>query len=166
VSTLRGWSRAPTLRGLAAAGASLLPIGAVSVLLLIPAVFFVIPLSPDVDALTLCLPGVGPVHRFGENLEEREEVVFLHERVHAEQCRQFGAAWYAKQAATRRGRLALEAEALCAEVKVLSLRGEDRERLIDRTVDALESEYFPDGDVTRGDVSAAVDWACGSHSAD
>lgn len=140
-------------------------LGVVSIVLLIPTVFFLLPISPEADAVTLCLPGIGPLQRFRDDLEgTQEEVVHIHERVHAEQCRKFGATWYAGRAVTRSGRLNMEAQALCAEVAVLSLRGEDRHRLLDRTVETLAVGYFEDSAVPRREISAAVDRACGAYS--
>ena len=81
----------PTVRGMVTAATAVSLLGAVSLLLLVPAVFFVIPMPDDVDGVTLCLPGVGPLQRFRDGLEgQHEELVFIHERVHAEQCRAFG----------------------------------------------------------------------------
>jgi hypothetical protein len=152
----------PTASGLAAAAASLFLLAALSVLLLVPTVFFLVPLSPEADAVTLCLPGIGPLQQFRDDLEgQQEEVVHIHERVHAQQCRMFGATWYALQTATPGGRLTLEVQALCAEAVVLAGRGASRERLLDRTVETLASGYFRDGAVAHRDISAAVDGACG-----
>lgn len=157
----------PTVRGMVTAATAVGLLGAVSLLLLVPAVFFLIPLPHDVDAVTLCLPGVGPLQRFRDGLEgQYEELVFIHEKVHAEQCRAFGPARYARQVVTQSGRLALEAPALCAEVAVLSRRGEDHARLVDRTVEALMSGYLERGRVPRRDISAAVDRACATAEAE
>jgi hypothetical protein len=62
---------------------------------------------------------------------------------------------------TPQGRLTLEAQALCAEAAVLSIRGADRERLSDQAVEALASEYFSDSDLGRREIVDAVDSACG-----
>src|SRR6056297_1044728 len=119
------WAVSPTVQGVVKAAIALTLLGVGSLLLLVPAVFFIMPMPHDVDAVTLCLPGVGPLQRFRDGLEgQHEELVFIHENVHAEQCRAFGPAWYAKQAVSQPGRLALEAPALCAEVSLLSRRGE------------------------------------------
>lgn len=162
MSSDRGRLARPTLSGLVAAAVSIFLLAAASVLLLIPTVFFLVPISPDADGVTLCLPGIGPLQQFRDGLQgEREEVVYIHESVHADQCRMFGAAWYALRTATPHGRLTLEAQALCAEAAVLARRGASRERLLDRTVETLASGYFEDGVVPRMDISAAVDGACG-----
>ena len=168
----RIWPRAarpagPTVSGMTAAAATVSALAAMTLTVLIPAVFFLLPLSPRADAVTLCLPGIGPLQQFREDLEgEQEEVVYLHESVHAEQCRMLGAARYASRYGTPQGRLDLEAQAFCAEVDVLSLRGGVRERLLDRTVETLATSYFADGEMPRSRVWAAVDLACGGSSAD
>jgi hypothetical protein len=144
------------------AGATVVLLLVTSVILVIPAVFSVMPISPEAQAVTLCLPGIGPLQRFRDDLRgEQEELVYVHEGVHAEQCRRFGAAWYARRVATPRGRLTMEALALCAEAKVLWLRGVDRSRAVDRTVETLATEYFRDSGITRQEIAAAVDEACG-----
>ena len=89
-------------------------------------------------------------------------MAYIHEGVHAAQCRMFGATWYARQATTPGGRLSLEARALCAEADVLALRGGDRERLRDWIIVTLESDYFDDPQIPRSEIVAAVDGACGS----
>lgn len=137
------------------------------VLVVVPVVFTLGPVPPDADGLTLCIPGIGPLQRFNEGLEgEREELVHVHERVHAEQCRTWGALWFVGRLATARGRLAMEAEALCGEAALLVLRGGDRERVLARTVDILAADYFPHGEeVGRGDIVRAVTGACGAVAA-
>lgn len=151
----------PTVSGIVTAGACILLLTTISVLLLIPSVFYLIPIPHEADALTLCLPGIGPVQRFKDGLHPtQEELTFIHEAAHARQCRALGAAWYARQAVTPRGRLVLEVRALCAEAAVLAGRGADRSRLRDWTLEALRSEYFDDGAVSAQDIAAAVDDKC------
>lgn len=157
----------PTVSGLIAAAATVSLLGVMTLFVLIPTVFFVLPLSARADAATLCLPGIGPIQQFNEDLEgEYEEVVYIHERVHAEQCRALGAARYASWYGTLEGRLTLEAEALCEEVEVLSLRGADRQRLLYWTVETLMTHYFDEGEIPRAEVWATVDRACGASLAD
>ena len=157
----------PTLSGLLSAAATLWALGALSIVVVIPSVFLLLPLSSEADAVTLCLPGIGPLQQFREDLEgDQEEVVYIHESVHAEQCRWLGAAQYAKRFGTLSGRLALEAEAFCAEVEVLSRRGAVRPRLIDRTVETLVTSYFEGDQIPRSEVQAAVEMACGGTLAD
>lgn len=135
---------------------------ATSVLVVIPAVFSLVPIPPEADGLTLCIPGIGPLQRFDDDLAgEREELAYIHEGVHAEQCRSWGALWFVGRLTTPRGRLALEAEAFCGEAAVLTLRGADRDHLIDRTIDVLAGEYFPEGEPGRGEIARAVEAACG-----
>ena len=157
----------PTVSGLLAAAATLSALGTMSLVVVIPAVFVLLPLSPQADAVTLCVPGIGPLQQFSEDLEgDQEEVVYIHESVHAEQCRWLGAAQYAKRYGTLPGRLALEAEAFCAEVDVLSGRGAARDRLIDRTVETLVTSYFEGDQMPRSEVLAAVETACGGMLSD
>ncbi len=152
----------PTVSGMVTAGVSLMLLAVASVLLLIPTVFYVTPISPGADAATLCLPGIGPLQRFRDDLRgDEEERTHIHERAHADQCRSFGATRYAQLAATPEGRLTLEAQALCAEVAVLSRRGADLKRLLDWTVETLVTEYFEGGLVPRRDIVVAVGGACG-----
>lgn len=157
----------PTVSGLLSAAATLWALGAISFLVVIPSVFLLLPFSAQADAVTLCLPGIGPLQQFSEDLEgEQEEVVYIHESVHAEQCRWLGATQYAKRYGTRSGRLVLEAEAFCAEVAVLSGRGAERDRLMDRTVETLMTSYFEGDQMPRSEVQAAVGTACGGIQAD
>ena len=148
----------PTVSGLLEAAATLWGLGVLSVLVVIPSVFLLLPLSPEADAVTLCLPGIGPLQQFRQDLEgEQEEVVYIHESVHAEQCRWLGATQYAKRNGTLSGRLTLEAEAFCAEVEVLSGRGAARDRLVDRTVETLVTSYFEGDPMPRSEIQAAVE---------
>ncbi len=157
----------PTVSGLLGAAVTLSALGTLSLLVVIPSVFLLLPISPQADAMTLCLPGIGPLQQFNEDLEgELEEVVYIHESVHAEQCRWLGATQYAKRYGTLSGRLTLEAEAFCAEVEMLSGRGAARDPLIDRTVETLVSSYFEDDQMPRSEVLAAVQRACGGSLAD
>ncbi len=158
----RRWFRRPTLHGTAKAGVIVALAIVSTVVLVIPAVFTVVPISPEAEAITLCVPGIGPLQRFTDDLRgEREELVYIHEGVHAAQCRSFGATWFNHRVTTPQGRLTLEAQALCAEAAVLSIRGADRERLSDQAVEALASEYFSDSDLGRREIVDAVDSACG-----
>jgi hypothetical protein len=113
------------------------------------------------------MPGIGPLQQFREDLEgEHEEVVYIHESVHAEQCRRLGAARFASRYSTPPGRLELEVEAFCAEVEVLSLRGAAQERLLDQTVETMVTSYFYDDQMPRSAVRAAVNLTCGVSLAD
>lgn len=157
----------PTASGMVTAGATILLLSVASVGLLIPSVFYLMPIPQGAEALTLCLPGIGPVQRFQEGLHPtQEELTFIHEAAHAAQCRSLGAAEYARQALTPQGRLRLESQALCAETAILASRGADGERLREWTIQALEEEYFSDGSVTQNEISEAVDRSCGTSMAE
>ncbi len=154
--------RRPTLSGVVSAGFTVVMLAVASVLLVIPAVFRVLPMPPEADALTLCLPGIGPLHRFADDLSGmQEELTYVHESVHARQCRSFGATWFARMAATPQGRLQMEVQALCAEADVLRQRGADPVRLVDDTVETLALGYFLGGKVPRTEIAEAVDVTCG-----
>jgi len=157
----RSWLARPALKRIVTAGVGLFMTAVASVLLLVPAVFYLLPIPQEADAATLCLPGIGPLQRFREDLRaEQEEQTYIHESVHAAQCRSLGATSYARRAATPAGRLILETEALCAEVAFLTKRGGDRERLLAWTVETLETEYFDGASLRRRDIVAAVEKAC------
>lgn len=156
-----GPDRARLTAAILTAVASLILMVVVSVLIVVPAALYVLPFSPEAGSATLCLPGIGPLQRFGSGTRGgRDAQASIHEGVHAGQCRRFGASAYAQRVSTPEGRLALEAEALCAEAAVLSRRGADRQRLLDLTVETLATDYFRDGSVARREIALAVDTAC------
>ncbi|NNF13765.1 MAG: hypothetical protein HKN72_11105 [Gemmatimonadetes bacterium] len=157
----RVWFRRPTLHGTAKAGVIVALAIVSTVVLVIPAVFAVTPIAPEAEAITLCLPGIGPIQRFTDDLQgEREERAYIHESVHAQQCRSFGATWFNQRISRPEGRLTLEAQALCAEAAMLTIRGADRARVSEQVVEALASEYFSESDLRRGAIIAEVDGAC------
>jgi len=117
---------------------------------IVPLAFFLIPVPADADGVTICLPALGPLRQYSDDLSPGDRAaVRVHEAVHADQCRELGAVEYARTYLDAEGRLGLEAEAYCAEVAVLGLRGEDPVRVVDRTVETLFTEYRHDPD--RGD---------------
>jgi hypothetical protein len=134
----------------------------ITFLLVIPVVFSIVPISAEAEAVTLCLPGIGPVQRFTEDLSgQQEERVYLHEGVHAEQCRELGATWFARKVTNPQGRLAMEVQALCAEANMRALRGADRQREVDLAIEILATEYFSEGDVGLQEITVAVERSCG-----
>ncbi|MDT8341086.1 MAG: hypothetical protein RQ751_06200 [Longimicrobiales bacterium] len=152
----------PTVSGVVTAAASVLALGAATVFFLVPTLFYVLPVPEGVDAVTLCVPGLGPLHHVSDGLSpEQEELTWVHEAVHAEQCRSFGALWYARQAVSARGRLTLEARALCAEAVLLVRRGGDPDRLLVHTENVLYAEYLDGSGIDRPAVAHAVRAACG-----
>lgn len=151
----------PTVTGVATAGATLVLLGLTSLFLVVPSVFYLAPLPDNADGVTICVPGLGPLQRVREGLSgDQEELAFIHEGVHAEQCKTHGALWYARQTITARGRLMLEAQALCAEAALRSRRGADGQRLMDGTVAGLVSDYLEEGEVPGWEIAAAVNGAC------
>lgn len=126
-----------------------------------PLAFFLSPVPAGADAVTLCLPGVGPVQRFsGELTGELEEVVTIHELMHVQQCRTLGpTVWYLTYG-TPEGRMRLEAEAFCAEIDVLARRGIDRETLFWPRVDLLYAGYGQDEGMSREQVRDLMRATC------
>ena len=93
----------PTISGMMGAAAALPVLVAMSFVVLLPAIVCMSPRAPLSDAATLCGPGVGPLQQFRDDLEEaREEVVYIHESVHAEQCRTLGATRYIRRYSFRK----------------------------------------------------------------
>ncbi len=134
-------SRSPGVRPLVTV-ARLAIMATVTAGIVVPVAFFLLPLPARADGVTLCLPGIGPLQQFADGLDgDREEVVHLHERVHAAQCRRLGAAVYASTYWRAPGRIELEAEALCAEFDLLAAQGSDPDRLLEQTVEALYGGY-------------------------
>ena len=130
--------------------------------IVVPVAFFLLPVPARADGVTLCLPGIGPLQQFAEGLEgDQEEVVHLHERVHAAQCRRLGAAVYASTYWRAPGRIALEAEALCAEFGLRAAQGSDPDQLLDQTVEALYNGYRNRQTVPRAEVRRIVEGVCG-----
>lgn len=127
---------------------------------IIPAAFLLLPMPSEADGITLCLPGIGPLQQFQGGLDEDlDEMVHIHERVHAEQCRRLGAVEYAKTYLTDEGMMALEAEAFCAEARTLAIRGLETGPWVSRIIEALYYDYPHSGDVAYADVRRIVaDW--------
>jgi hypothetical protein len=124
---------------------------------LIPALFFLMPMPRGADGITLCFPVLGPLQQYSPDLEPGlEEIVHLHERVHADQCRRLGAVEYARTYLRDEGMLDLEAEAFCAEAHMLASRGLDTNPWVRRVVETLYVDYPHGSDVTYADVQRIV----------
>jgi len=135
--------------------------GALLSIPIVPLAFFLIPVPADADGVTICLPALGPLRQYSDDLSPGDRAaVRVHEAVHADQCRELGAVEYARTYLDAEGRLGLEAEAYCAEVAVLGLRGEDPVRVVDRTVETLFTEYRHDPGLRRVDVARIVETRC------
>lgn len=123
----------------------------------VPAAFFLMPMPRGADGITLCLPGLGPLQQFAEGLDaDLEEVVHIHERVHATQCRRLGAFAYARAYLADEGMLDLEAEAYCAEAHTLVVRGRDPGPWISRIVETLYWDYPHTGQMTIDEIEGIV----------
>jgi hypothetical protein len=128
---------------------------------LIPALFFLMPMPRGADGITLCFPVLGPLQQYSSDLDPGlEEIVHLHERVHADQCRRLGAWDYARTYLRDEGMLDLEAEAFCAEAHMLASRGLDTDPWVRRVVETLYVDYPHGPDVTYADVDRIVSNWC------
>lgn len=128
----------------------------------LPLAFFAAPVPAGADAMTLCLPGVGPVRQFAEGLSgELEEIVEVHELMHVQQCRSMGAAgWYVAYGSPE-GRMRLEAEAFCAEIDFLVRRGAtDSEALLEPRARILQAGYGNDDTLSLDEVRALLRASC------
>ncbi|HEY4733071.1 MAG TPA: hypothetical protein VIH53_00840 [Gemmatimonadaceae bacterium] len=84
----------------------------------------VLPIPKMEEAITLCYPVIGPVQRFNRDLSGSALArTRAHEAAHATQCRTDGAIWHFVRGALPRQRLALEAEAYCAEANFEIAKG-------------------------------------------
>src|SRR3982751_1517192 len=76
----------------------------------------VLPVPKMEDGMTLCYPAIGPVQRFNRDLSAPALArTRAHEAAHAAQCDSDGAIGHFWRSAIPRQRLAIEAEAYCAE---------------------------------------------------
>lgn len=124
---------------------------------IIPAAFLLLPMPSEADGITLCLPGIGPLQQFQEGLDEDlDEMVHIHERVHAEQCHRLGSLKYAQTYLHDEGMIALEAEAFCAEARTLALRGLETGPWVSRIIETLYYDYPHSDKVEYTDVLRIV----------
>ena len=119
------------------------------------------PLPKGLDGMTMCLPIVGPVTVVDSNLTGRaRELARVHERAHADQCRDLGAIRSYLVGLTIDGRLRSEAEAFCAEAHWDLAVGFSRELVLARIADELETAYGWTAGRSRGELVAAIGAAC------
>lgn len=129
--------------------------------IVVPVGFLILPIPARADGVTICLPAIGPLQQISDDLSPHlTELVELHEDVHAEQCRRLGAAKFASMYWSAPGRIALEAEAHCAELPLLEARGFTQLFVFERTVDVLNDGYRNDGLVPRREVARIVSQYC------
>lgn len=143
------------------ATARMLALTALMAAAIVPTVFLLLPLPEGAEGITLCLPGIGPMQQFAAGLDEDvEELVHIHERIHAEQCRRLGSLAFARAYLRDEGMLTLEAEAFCAEAHTLALRGHDTRSWVSRIVEALYHDYPHAGRVGYPDIVRIVQEWC------
>jgi len=127
----------------------------------VPAAFILMPMPRGADGITLCMPGIGPMQQFAEGMDpDLEEIVHIHERVHASQCRRMGALTYAQTYLDGEGMIALEAEAFCAEAATLAHRGRDTGPWVSRIIETLFFDYPHADDLVYSDVVRIVGAWC------
>ena len=119
------------------------------------------PIPRGLDGMTICLPLVGPVTRIDTALSGRAlQLAAVHERAHAEQCRELGALRSYAARLTVEGKLRSEAIAFCAEAYWDIATGHRREHVLARIADELETAYEWTTGLSRGEIVAAVGREC------
>jgi hypothetical protein len=119
------------------------------------------PLPKGLDGMTMCLPLIGPVTRLDSTLRGRaRDLAEVHERAHAEQCRDLGAVRTYLAGLTFNGKLRSEANAFCAEAYWDIAIGYTRENVLARIADELETAYAWTAGRSRGEIVAAIGAAC------
>ncbi len=142
-------------------GVRILVVGALTAIPVVPAAFILTPIPRGADGVTLCLPWLGPLQQFADGLDpELDEIVHIHERIHADQCRRLGAVQYARTYLHDEGMIALEAEAFCAEARILSLRGKNTGPWVSKIVETLYFEYPHDESLRFPDIERIVGAWC------
>ena len=117
-------------------------ISAVALVALVLAGLFVLPFPKNADAITLCVPVLGPVQRFNERASpEERRITRIHEAVHARQCLDEGAAKYLLASLNDAARITHEAQAYCAEVLDVRRRGAESGPAVRFAIAALSLGY-------------------------
>jgi hypothetical protein len=119
------------------------------------------PLPRGLDGMTMCLPLIGPVTRIDPALTGRPlQLAAVHERAHAEQCRELGALRSYASRLTVEGKLRSEAIAFCAEAYWDIATGHRREHVLARIADELETAYEWTAGLSRGEIIAVLGREC------
>lgn len=119
------------------------------------------PLPKGLDGRTICLPIIGPITRIDTALSGRAlQLATIHERAHAEQCREVGALRSYAAGLTIEGKLRSEARAFCAEAHWDLATGHSRDHVLARIADELETAYSWTAGRSRGEIVAAIGAAC------
>ena len=136
-------------------------LGVVLVVCLFLTAFRVVPLPAGMDAITMCFPITGPVQRFSREIEpERRELVQVHEGAHAAQCKRLGALAYLTSSRSARGRLELEAEAFCAELRVHAGHNINTEQMSRDMAHALFTGYRNEQRVSENEIQGMLQKTC------
>ena len=119
------------------------------------------PLPKGLDGMTMCFPLIGPITRLDSTLSGRaRDLAVIHERAHADQCRELGAVRSYLAGLTIEGKLRSEATAFCAEAYWDLAHGYPRENVLARIADELETAYGWTAGRSRGEIVAAIGAAC------
>jgi hypothetical protein len=119
------------------------------------------PFPKGLDGMTMCLPLVGPITRLDSTLTgHARDLAVVHERAHAEQCRDVGAVRSYLAGLTVKGKLRSEVNAFCAEAYWDVAIGYPRGNVLARIADELETAYGWTSGLSRGEIVAAIGAEC------
>jgi hypothetical protein len=119
------------------------------------------PFPKGLDGMTMCLPLIGPITRLDSTLSgHARDLAVVHERAHAEQCREIGAVRSYVAGLTVKGKLRSEVNAFCAEAYWDVAIGYPRQHVLARIADELETAYGWTAGLSREAIVAAIGAGC------
>jgi hypothetical protein len=119
------------------------------------------PFPKGLDGMTMCFPLVGPITRLDSTLTgHARDLAVVHERAHAEECREIGAVSSYVAGLTVSGKLRSEVNAFCAEAYWDVAIGYPRANVLARIADELETAYSWTAGLSREEIVAAIGAAC------
>jgi hypothetical protein len=119
------------------------------------------PFPKGLDGMTMCLPLIGPITRLDSTLTgHARDLAVVHERAHADQCREVGAVRSYVAGLTVKGKLRSEVNAFCAEAYWDVAIGHPRHNVLARIADELETAYNWTGGLSRDEIVVAIGVAC------
>jgi hypothetical protein len=119
------------------------------------------PFPRGLDGMTMCLPLIGPITRLDSTLSgHARDLAVVHERAHAEQCREIGAVRSYVAGLTVKGKLRSEVNAFCAEAYWDVAIGYPRQNVLARIADELETAYSWTAGLSREEIVTAIGAAC------
>ena len=114
------------------------------------------PLATRTAGDTRCFPFLGPRIKVDSGLHR----AIAHESTHAEQCRRDGVVLNYAKRVSKRGRMAAEVDAFCAEGRVEATLGTRPDYVVARILDELEEGYPWFRGTTRKQFLDALDSRC------